>query len=403
MVAGPAREETRWPSVRQIPDESLAYKERIAAFRSLPSELAPADRDALVALLIRVAPQDDGPWGASLKNEIMNQLCTWDPPGLRELLTAIYEDRNQSAVSHTKNVAITLRVTVSVCPSQIVYDLKGDGGEGYVTFETNGVAASGGDQSHTITANGPLPNQIGILSKSITWTIKVGNASCTDSSSSGPHKIYVTYGTPAGSAVTEIRLSDVCTAADGQSTLGGCASTISTHLGGFRYDPYGKLNGPSPIWLLHEGGTNTSQCPGLALFINRHFQMLGLGVNGVTRYCQAWRDGHYYAFDSGTPCLRLCTPGQNGHPDPTTHDDISSSEPLAHRDGSGYLNNYEAACLFNAKYYAVGVGIYSTSKEVVINSFPSPGAINWFYGTSIEPPPFGTWSGCDITPWIEVP
>lgn len=96
--AAPALSLDSAPAIRQVLDESLAYRERLAALRSFPSEISPADRNALVAFLRRAGPQDESPWGASLKNEIMNQLCQWDAPGLHELFTAIYEDKNQSNV-----------------------------------------------------------------------------------------------------------------------------------------------------------------------------------------------------------------------------------------------------------------------------------------------------------------
>lgn len=131
-------------------------------------------------------------------------------------------------------------------------------------------------------------------------------------------------------------------------------------------------------------------------FINKHFQMLGLG-NGDIKFCRAMANGTYAALDSGQAVTRPCGPGQSGHPNPTTHDDDAPAEILYHLDGGNVPNHYEAASLFNSKYYAVGVGVFATPKDVVKTSF---GTINWFY--SVNSPPHNV-GECTITPWVEAP
>jgi len=141
--------------------------------------------------------------------------------------------------------------------------------------------------------------------------------------------------------------------------------------------------GPVPIWLLHEPGQK-SQCPGLAMYVNAHFQMLGLGA-GEIRYCHALLGGGYSdpTTDPGTQ-WRPITPGTGGHPDPTTHDDEFGQERLVMIDGHGDANVYETTCYFVGQHYALGVGRgYTTAQEVVTVSFSS---VQWQYRTGYEEP-----------------
>ena len=266
-----------------------------------------------------------------------------------------------------------------------------------------GNTSTGSDQVVTVDANAILVNQVDTLTKSIGWTIKIKlseQGSYNKSvGSSGPHKIYVTYGTPSGSVVTEKRVREVCTYADGKSGIGECADAVFSDLSG-SFDLSGPMWGPSPIWLLHDP-SEKSQCPGLAKYVNKHFEMLGIG-SGVYRYCHAKPDGTYAASTSAISQSR--TLPFAGHPNPTTHDDYNADESLVHWDGSTPpgANNYEATCLFNGYHYALGVGKLTTAKDVVKAAFTS---ISWEYVAldSPGPPPTYKWSTCTDVPWVEAP
>jgi len=154
--------------------------------------------------------------------------------------------------------------------------------------------------------------------------------------------------------------------------------------------------GPSPIWLLHDPN-ESSQCPGLADYVNKHFQMLGLG-GGAIRYCHANPDGTYAAASSPVDTQwRTIVPG-TGHPDPTTHDDDYIYERLAHVDGNGNANAYEATCLFTGYHYALGVGIFTNAKDVVKTAFTS---VEWQYRVGTSTP--YTFLTCMEDPWVEAP
>ena len=165
------------------------------------------------------------------------------------------------------------------------------------------------------------------------------------------------------------------------------------------YDLHGGLqDGPVPIWLLHEPDEN-SQCPGLARFVNAHFAMLGLG-SGDIRYCRAEPDGTYEAeTDIRDSDVREIVPGE-GHPDPTTHNHDCTYELLVMIDGDDERNNFEAACLFDGYFYALGVGRdFTTAKEVVKAAFGDN--IEWQYATGKE----GSYifHECTEDPWVEKP
>ena len=206
----------------------------------------------------------------------------------------------------------------------------------------------------------------------------------------------MTYGTPAGSEVTEMRVREVCTDADGQTGKKACADKIfDAH--GNAFDLGADVWGPSPIWLLHLP-TEKSQCPGVALFLNKHFEMLGLGA-GEIKYCHAKADGTYAASATATGTnWRPIVPG-TGHPDPTTHDDEYGYERFQMVDGDGNGNNFEATVWFEGHYYALPfTRSETTAKGLVKAVFTS---MEWQYRTGASAP--YTFHKCMEYPWVEAP
>ena len=304
-------------------------------------------------------------------------------------------------ISQTMNTTVSVTTTVNVQPAGLPFDLTGSSSSAFLSFSKTGNGASGSDQGIAMNSTGNLPNSVGIQSGSISWTISAfGGAFNCASATSGAHKIYVTYGTPSGSVVTETRIGFVCNAASGKTALGDCADAVVASLSSAYDLNSSDVNGPNPVWLLHDGN-HSSQCPGLALYVSKHFEMLGLGA-GTTEYCHANADGTY---GTSTPpaIIRSCASGDNGHPNPTPHADVSSSELLCHWDGSvpPGPNAFEAACLFNGYYYALGRGgncKKNTPKEVVYWAFGTPPNIHWVYSTS--PTAF---ANCGYNLWTEAP
>jgi len=87
-------------TVRNIVDSRADSSSRDQAVQSLTGKLSDSDREALFGLLRQHLAEDDQQLGQVFKNDLMNALCTMQPPpdGLRQLLTDIYRDSNQNEV-----------------------------------------------------------------------------------------------------------------------------------------------------------------------------------------------------------------------------------------------------------------------------------------------------------------
>ncbi|MCK4914275.1 MAG: hypothetical protein KAS69_06760 [Planctomycetes bacterium] len=154
-------------------------------------------------------------------------------------------------------------------------------------FTKTGITSTGSEQVVTVDANAVLVNQVDTLTKSIGWTIKIKLSEQGSYNkgvgSSGPHKIYLTYGTPSGSVVTERRVSWACGEADNTDSPSSVASAIQ----GVLYSnepPYFEGGiGPnpcSPIWLM----MNTSpqypgDCIAFANLMKHAMKLLGISAS----------------------------------------------------------------------------------------------------------------------------
>ena len=202
----------------------------------------------------------------------------------------------------------------------------------------------------------------------------------------------VTYGTPSGSVATINRLDFVCNTASGLSTITDCAAAIFNSLPNSPA-PFSQ-NDPSPIWLLHVNNAN-AQCPVLEIFLDAHFQLLGLG-SGVLKYCYANADGTSTASTTAPSVTRSCVPGNNGHPSPTTapHNTYNDNEALV-LWAAGTPNSFEAVDAFNNLYYALGEGIFATPSAVVNGSFSK---IVWDFDNGNDTNNFG-FTDCQYDSW----
>jgi len=224
----------------------------------------------------------------------------------------------------------------------------------------------------------------------IYWKYKVSNGtgSWIDVNVTS-HTLYVTWGTPAGSVATLKRIDFVCSSANNCDELGDAADSMYDALKPEIYNVYASHAGPTPIWLIHDG--EESKCYGLALYIDVHFQMLGLG-SGETRFCWAHADGTCtYNTQGNTHDQRRYFP-ITGHSDPTSHDEYYSYERLFMLDSTGWIHNYEAACYFNSTYYAlIGSqdGKFANPYDVVTTCFST----DWRYWSGL------LWYKCPEVTW----
>jgi len=197
------------------------------------------------------------------------------------------------------------------------------------------------------------------------------------------HKMYVTYGEPYGSSVTLKRIAWVCDEAIALDDPNQIADAIHEELHGYYDLTSEEVWGPSPIWRLHlEDPNDASQCPGLALYVQKHFQMIGL-TNCDLKFCYAMPGGTATEADApeSVPWAPTRHPTQTpGHPNPTVHDDVFGlllGEALFMIDSHNSVNKYEAACRFNGKYYIPDAPhVYSSPAHVVYDTFAE---IDWHW------------------------
>ena len=281
-------------------------------------------------------------------------------------------------ISQTKGTKIALKVTVKVEPSGVKYNLTGSNTSSYFSFAKDNITSTGNNQESAIEANAELPNKVDIITKSINWKVTVENIEI-DLGNTGGHKVYVTYGIPAGSQATEWRINKVCTYASDKTSLSDCGNAIFDELSGsFTYQG-DTAWGPSPIWKLYLGGQqNTSQCPGLADFINKHFQILGLGA-GIIKICYSTTGLPLDQTTGGTYTEKVYTPTtvhaspwrynstpKNDHTTSDYHDMFILNEELIHLlnkdDPTGQLNNVIIG--INKECY--GVRLYEEKNEPLL-------------------------------------
>jgi len=250
------------------------------------------------------------------------------------------DPEQNNPISHTKNIKLTADVTVKVAPLGLTFDLVGDGPNNYVDFTKAAITSTGSDQIVSITADDNLVNQVDTLEKSISWTIKLTDFNPDyeyNAGTSGPHKIYITYGTPSGSVATEKRVNWCCQEANGESTDGGVADAIHNSLGDVDppYEPGEKPSLGSGWPLL--AGTTYGECDEQAGLMELAVELLGL--SGDVRLVRA-------STNAGAGnCLDQESKTEGG---------IKKWLILDFDMGSGHnWNAFEGCCETAGSYYAV--------------------------------------------------
>ncbi len=241
-------------------------------------------------------------------------------------------------ISQTKNTKLAVTVSLKVEPTGVPYVLVGDGGENYVHFTSGADTSDANFRNVSITADANLPDQVAILSKNITWTVR-----CTQphpdftvtADTTGPHKIYVTYGTPFGSVVTEHRVEWVTEKAQTLAGREACADKLYQEVSSnTTFNGSGTTEG----WPLLGGGSG--DCDNLAQLLCYTVEMLGVD-NAFVKLVRA-------SSNAGAGnCLDLETRNVNGE----TQYLVLDFDP-----GPGYSwNAYEGCCNTVNSYYAMGV------------------------------------------------
>ncbi|MFA5344586.1 MAG: hypothetical protein WC381_11585, partial [Kiritimatiellia bacterium] len=176
-------------------------------------------------------------------------------------------------ITHAKDSKITANVTLCVQPSGISFNLTGDGPIGALDFHKTNLTSTASDQVISVTSDEKLPIGVDVLSNSINWSINVGGQTYGNESS-GPHKIYVTWGSP-GSGPTLKRVNKVCNTASGQNTSESIADSLQSMVASNTTFGSGDVDG----WALLDGGSG--DCDNQARCMKYTFEMPGAGSANV--------------------------------------------------------------------------------------------------------------------------
>ncbi|MCI5182535.1 MAG: hypothetical protein D3921_08460 [Candidatus Electrothrix sp. AW1] len=260
---------------------------------------------------------------------------------------------SNNPISQTKNTKITVKVKVKVEPSGITFDLKGDGPNNYVDFNKADLTSTGADQEITLTADANLPNQVDILTKNINWKIKIETVEFNAGASEN-HKIYVTYGTPSGSVVTEKRLSWSCSVCDNKSDTDDIVLAAHAYINTntppkFDVRTSAWPSGTPPIWKILDSTHSGGSCIAHSNLLKYISNILGIpGGNLVNVYSSS--DLNFNTQENLTINGRTCT-----------------VVVVVDRGSGAYEWNYFEGCLsINSKYYpgAFGTASFTSKKNV---------------------------------------
>ncbi|MBM3852993.1 MAG: hypothetical protein FJ399_07530, partial [Verrucomicrobia bacterium] len=164
-----------------------------------------------------------------------------------------------------------LDVTITVKPANTAFQLRGYNSTLGLTFVGGNETSSGADQVVRVQAAQALPSVLRLLDGPLGWSIGVDGAFYAGNDS-GPHRMYVRWGPPAGSDLTVRRLDWVCQTANGATT----AELIADRLHAAIYSQVSFNVGANPQvdgWALKDGGAG--DCDNLARLMEQAFNVVG--------------------------------------------------------------------------------------------------------------------------------
>ncbi|HET9317997.1 MAG TPA: hypothetical protein VFQ51_20555, partial [Vicinamibacteria bacterium] len=214
----------------------------------------------------------------------------------------------------------------------------------------------GGTVSMSFMSSASLPNAVNQLSGDIDWSVATKDDGTFSAGASWGHKLYVTYGEPTGSPVTEKRVDYVTSApVAGKSGETACVDAVFDKM-----KPYHYAVGtppPSPRWEIF-GGTR-ADCGNLADAFRLACLMLGLPDKFKKGFVfpLANKGGAKFDTDEGASTARTNTGAhlaQHG-----------SKEILVFRDQNGLNNRYEGCIVYNETYYCIGEDRFKSPEEVM--------------------------------------
>jgi len=278
-------------------------------------------------------------------------------------------------LTHTMSTRVTLDVRLTGVPAGMSYDLLGDAEGSDLDFTKSGASGN----TETVTAEDPLPANVGQVNKAITWTITIDGQ--TVELGDSQNLIYVTYGRPLpiGGTVTETRMEWLTDVAEGLSDPHEIVAAIheeSLTLGKFKLD-----NTPPAVWSFLDG--KFAECIDHVKLIQAGVGMLGV-LGGEVGFVFPRTDPNVKGVYSSTYGQGFQTAVINGIGVRLTY-------------FNGGRNMYEAVFKFSSngttKYYAGFSEVFNTPKEVMEGVVQ---ALQWWAWSGVQ---IGGQVGDNFGPW----
>ncbi len=277
-------------------------------------------------------------------------------------------------ISHTTDLNVGVTLFFWVYPGDapaLDYAITGAAAEAGFNFNAT-VSMDGGINLPSLTSTDKIEEVIQVLSPEITWTIARQGRVYTRQTT-GPHKVYVTMGTPRETVfsehvVTQKRMERAVTQAGAANSLNPheIVKTVTWAQGNFALVP--------PLTNAWTVPDEPAACESIVRFVDKVATMVDVPGTLDRK--------NIYAIETG-PAIAIEVPSTHGglntdhreHPQHPTWD-------LLLIDGGGGCNAFEAVAKLNAcdelRYYPGGVtGALMDEKDNVLKVFDSLSWIEW--------------------------
>lgn len=295
-------------------------------------------------------------------------------------------------ITHTKNQKVVVEVDFEVNPAnadETDATVTGTATFGSLIFnQITPQKFKGGTVTVSAESTAPLPDLVQALTGSITWSVNTTEDGTFNAGDSWGHTIYLTYSTPSGGSVTQMRIVWVTNAANGKSAEQDCVNAIFDGMDKYKYTL--GATPPNPTWLILGG--DLADCGILADQFRLACLMLGLPDNftkGFIYPLAAVGGAKFSTSGADNETRTLSGSHQVNH---------GAQEKMGFQDGNGGNNNYEGCVKYGTIYYCIGEARYPTPQATMTDMvvFTFWGAMGggggvWTFCKNPGPYPIAKW------------